>query len=262
MTSSAAPAKIESLFSLRWILTTLAVLIVAGVMIRLGIWQLDRLRQRRAFNAAVEAQMATPPLNLNQPLPAQPLSGMEYRAVVVHGTFDPQNEVLLRNQISAQNEPGYHLLTPLRIDGQPTAVLVDRGFVPMTANQPGALAAYAVSGPVTVQAILRNGHVPPPMFGVPDPTLAPDQTRLPAWNATDIARIAAQTPYPLLDVYLQAQPDPQAPANAPIASIDAPDLSEGPHLGYAVQWFSFAVVLLAGYPYFVKKSRKKAAPHA
>ncbi len=60
------------LFSKRWILTTL--LAFAGVLVlaRLGIWQLDRLAERRVFNARVTAAMARPPLDLNsQALPAE-----------------------------------------------------------------------------------------------------------------------------------------------------------------------------------------------
>jgi surfeit locus 1 family protein len=224
-------------------------------MVRLGFWQLDRLAQRRAFNAQVEAQIHDSPLDLNQGIPLNQLGGMEYRPVIARGTYDPLNQVLLRNQVNG-SQPGDHLLTPLHIAGSEQSVLVDRGFIPMDQNSPAALAQYDQPGMVTVQGIIRLPHVPQ-FFGVPDPTLAPGQTRLAAWNAVNLARIQAQTPYALLPVYMEANPVPDesgsaAPGN-PIASPDQPDLTEGPHLGYAIQWFSFAAVLALGYPFFVQR---------
>ncbi len=242
----------------RWIITTLLVIAAVGVMVRLGFWQLDRLEQRRAFNARVEAQINAAPLDLNQALPADDLTGMEYRTVTVRGVYDTQNEVVLRNQVNG-NVPGYHLLTPLVIDGSHPAVLVDRGFIPMQpgqTGQPAGLAQYAQPGPVTVRGILRLPYVPR-YFGVPDPTLAPGQTRLDAWNTVNLSRLQSQLPYPLLPVYVEVSPAPAqtggADPNAPVPASDLPDLSEGPHMGYAIQWFSFAAVLGLGYPYFVKK---------
>ncbi len=250
---------LKPLLTPRWIITTLLVIIAVGVMIRLGFWQLDRLRQRRAFNAQVEAQINAPQLNLNAGLvysglqPDQ-LTGMEYHPVIASGTFDPQNQVVLRNQVNG-DMPGYHLLTPFHIEGTNQSVLVDRGFIPMEDSQPSDWAKYNVSGNVTVKGIIRLGHVPQ-FFGVRDPALATGQTRLDAWNAINLPRIAQQTPYPLLPVYIQAAPGPNN-STAPIASIDQPDLSDGPHLSYAIQWFSFAAILACGYPFFVRKQLKE-----
>ncbi len=95
----------------------------------------------------------------------------------------------------------------------------------------------------------------PRYFGVPDPTLSPGETRLDAWNALRLERIEQQLGTALPPVYILASPDP-AQAGAPYASIEEPDLSEGPHMGYALQWFSFAAILSAGYPYFVRKNLK------
>lgn len=249
------PNMMRALLVPRWIITTLLVIAAVGVMARLGFWQLDRLQQRRVFNAAVQAQIDAPRLSLNGELQYGNLSGadllpMEYRSVIVTGTFDPQNEIVLRNQVY-QNMPGYHMLTPLRITGTNKAVLIDRGFIGMDESDPAARAKYARSGEVTVSGLIRQGHVPQ-IFGVRDPELVPGQTRLDAWNAVNIERIQQQVPYELLPVYVEAEPDP-AVQNGPIAAVEYPEISEGPHLGYAVQWFSFAGILAFGYPFFVRK---------
>ncbi len=237
-------------FTPRWLITTLLVIAAVGVMARLGIWQLDRLAERRAFNARVEAQVKAPQLDLNGPFAVEDLYDMEYRQVVARGVYDLQQEVLLRNQVW-ENRPGYHLLTPLRLANSNYVVLVDRGFIDLDQGQPSQRAVYGVSGPVEVRGILKRPHVPR-FFGVPDPTLAPGETRLDAWNAVNLERIQGQIDGELLPVYILAAPDPAQPG-PPFAQLEQPDLSEGSHFGYAVQWFSFAAILGLGYPFFIRK---------
>jgi len=234
----------------RWLVTTLLVLAAVGGMARLGIWQLDRLAQRREFNARVQAQVNAPPLDLNSPYSPAGLYDMEYRQVVARGVYDPTQEILLRNQ-AWEGRPGYHLLTPLRIDGTGDVVLVDRGFIDLDQGSPEQRARFAVSGPVEVSGIFIRPRVPR-IFGVPDPTLAPGETRLDAWNAVNLDRIQEQMDAPLLPVYILAAPG-LAQSGPPYAQLEQPDLTEGPHIGYALQWFSFATILGLGYPFFARK---------
>lgn len=238
-------------FSRQWFLTTLLVILGAAVCVRLGIWQLDRLAQRRAFNAHVLGMRALPPLDLNATTPSD-LTAMEYRAVQVRGTYDFEHQVALRNQYY-DNQYGYHLLTPLRLDDG-RAILIDRGWIPAEGNaSPDAWRAYDEPGEVALEGIIRLGRAKPDLGGVPDPTLAPGQTRLDFWNAVNLERIAGQIPYPLLPVYIQPNMNP-ADDQPPIPYQPEIEISEGPHLGYAFQWFTFAAILLLGYPFYLKKS--------
>lgn len=233
----------------KWILSTLLAVLGVAVLIRLGIWQLDRLAQRRAFNARVEVQLNQPALDLNQtPLPAD-LWDMEYRAVQVRGRYVPQEEVLLRNQ-AWQDRPGYHLLTPLVIEGGGAKVLVDRGWIPF--EDASRAQTYAEPGLVTVTGIIRRPQTRPDFGGVPDPTLTPGQTRLDAWNIVNLDRIRGQVDGDLLPVYVLQAPDP-AQTTLPYRSLPQLELTEGPHFGYALQWFTFAAMLAVGYPFFVRR---------
>jgi len=118
------------MFQRKWLFATLLVFAGTALCIRLGIWQLDRLEQRRAFNAQFESARAQPPLDLKQTLP-EDISEMEWQAVSVTGEYDFENQIALRNQYYG-DQYGYHLLTPLRFAG--TAVLVDRGWIPAEAT--------------------------------------------------------------------------------------------------------------------------------
>ena len=243
----------RAMFSRRWMVATLLVFVGGIVCVRLGIWQLDRLEQRRAFNAHVEAMWAAEPITLNGQS-ADDLTTVEYRAVMVSGTYDFENQVALRNRYF-QDVYGYHLLTPLVLEDG-SAVLVDRGWIPADGNDvPGDWRKYDQPGLVTIQGQIRLGQAKPDLGGVPDPTLTPGQTRLDFWNIVNLERIQNQFPYPLLKVFIQPDVDP-SDIEPPVPSQPEIELTEGSHLGYAIQWFTYATILVLGYPFYLRKQIK------
>jgi surfeit locus 1 family protein len=236
------------MFQRRWILTTLLVFAGTTLCVRLGIWQLDRLAQRRAFNHQVESMRAMPVLDLNQEQPDD-IAAMEWRPVEVTGTYDFENQIALRNQYYL-DQYGYHLLTPLLYGG--TAVLVDRGWIPAEGNStPSDWRKYDEEGEVHVVGQIRLGQTKPAFGGVAD-ALPANGARLDVWNNADIAHIANQLPYPILDIYIQPNVN-TADNEPPIPYQPELELTEGPHAGYAGQWFIFATILFLGYPFFLSK---------
>lgn len=249
------------LFSRRWLLATILVVIGVAINIRLGIWQLDRLEQRRAFNTRVLAQINQPVLELTGNALNADLANMEYRKVTVVGEYDLANEVALRNQAWG-NRPGVHVLTPLRIQGSDQVILVNRGWVPVEEGNFDRWAEYPETGVVRVEGILRASQSTPDYGRRSDPVPAEGEAPLKAWYFANIEAISRQVPYPLLPAYIQ---------QAPGSSLEGPpyrtqpelDLTEGPHQSYALQWFSFAIVLGLGYPFFVRRQeRKHLAAHS
>jgi surfeit locus 1 family protein len=224
----------------------LLVIAAMAVMARLGIWQLDRLEQRKAFNASVLAQVNQPSILLRGATLNTDLSGMEYRPVIVEGVYDHSQEVALRNQ-AWNDQIGVHLLTPLKIAGSDQAVLVDRGWVPVQDFSNHDWSQYTEPGAVRVQGVIRLPSEAPDFGRRLDPP-----GRLEIWNFTNVARIDEQITYPLLSIYIQQAPD--ASWNGlPYRTQPELDLTEGPHLGYAFQWFTFAIILGLGYPFFIRK---------
>jgi surfeit locus 1 family protein len=238
--------------SRRWILTTILVIAGAVLCARLGIWQLDRLKQRRAFNSHVNAMRALPALDLSSNAGSEDLEDMEYRAARVTGKYDFADQIAIRNQYN-NNQYGFHLVVPLVLtSGQ--AVLVDRGWIPADGNAAAAdWRKYdAPEQTTTVHGIIRLSQSTPGFGGVADPTLTPGQKGMDLWIYVNIPRISKQVPYPMVPIYVQLDPDPSR-TSPPIPFQPELDLSEGPHQGYAVQWFSFATLLLVGYPFYVRK---------
>lgn len=244
---------IRLMFSKSWWFTTVLVVAGAALCVRLGIWQLDRLDQRRTFNAHVEVMWAAPVLEITGK--ESGLGDMEYRSVIATGTYDFENQIALRNQYW-NDQYGYHLVTPLVLaDGM--AVLVDRGWIPSEGNEaPSNWEKYDQQVSQTVSGIIRLGQEKPDVGGRPDPTLEPGQSSLSLWNNVNLVRLAEQMPYELVGIYIQMDAE-EGDVTPPVPFQPEIEITEGPHLGYAGQWFTFAAILFFGYPFFLRKKEKQ-----
>lgn len=242
---------LRALIGRRWWWVTLIVIALMIVLARLGVWQLDRLQQRRASNALLVAALAQPALDLaRDPLPDDP-SLLKDRQVVASGAFDLDHQISLRAQ-NWQGQAGVHLIAPLVLDGGPTAVLVDRGWIPDADADPQAWSRYETSGKVELSG-----------FGALSQTLrnsAAEEAQTPqrSWYRVDIGAIERQLPYELLPIYMLQAPDAEGQQSLPYRREPEIDLSEGPHLGYAVQWFIFSLGLGVAYVLFINQSQKKS----
>ncbi len=240
-----------SRLSRRWIILTVLVVVAVGVMIALGFWQLRRRDTVREDNARVRARLAEAVLPIEQVFPTD--GGADravYRRVKLAGRYDRVSELLLRNR-SYKGQPGSHVLTPLRLaDGR--GVIVDRGWIPLNLSSPEEERTRPpVLQPVEVVGVLfpseRKGSFGPAI---------PATGRLTTIARIDVARIGRQVDYPLVPLYLRLE------SQTPLQSGDLPvppglpDLGEGPHLSYAIQWFIFAT--LAAVTYVVLLRRRRA----
>jgi surfeit locus 1 family protein len=240
---------LRNLFNRKWILTTILVIAAVAVMIRLGVWQLDRLEQRRIFSERVTAQRDDAKLILSSETMSQDLYEMEYRAVEVTGEYAHSQEVALSNQVW-DRLLGIHLLTPMKINGTEMYVLVDRGWIPSEDYSPNNWNKYQEPGQITVEGVIRRPQTRPTFGGLPDPTLTLGQTRLTHWKNVNLERIQLENGLPMLPIYIQQTPHGEQ-TKPPLRAVFNLELSEGPHMGYALQWFAFAAILAIGYPVYV-----------
>jgi surfeit locus 1 family protein len=234
----------------RWLGKHLLALLVLLAMLRLGFWQLDRLEQKRDHNAAVIAALEQPPVPL--PLPLANADGLAFRRVEVRGTLDHAHSMLWRNQ-KHDGINGVHLLTPLHISDSDHTVLIDRGWLPPAHATPERRAAYTPPGELVIEGIVRRSQPRPdhPLAGKDLPL--PGETRIDAWLRVDTAQMQQQLPYPLLPLFIQqTHPAPDHPDALP-RPIAAPELDEGPHLSYALQWFTFSGILLVVYAILIRQ---------
>lgn len=243
--------RLRFLLTPRWIALLAVALVVAATCIRLGIWQLDRLEQRRALNERIRTGFAAEPVPFDT-LPGTPDDA--YRSVVATGIYDPEHEVLWYGR-AFDGQPGHHVLTPLVVgteqtgQGQ-TAILVDRGWVPAELEMPPVARATPPAGPVTVTGFL----VPTGDGG--DIVIDRDASGRPLTvRRPDPAALTRAVPYDLWPLAMQLEEQSPAQAGELPVTVPPPELDEGPHLSYAVQWFIFATIALVG---FVVLARREA----
>lgn len=242
----------------RWIVAHLMVVVIAGLFFRLGFWQLDRLQERRTENQIIAHRLAAAPRPLADLLadPAAVGEGIDYLTVVVTGTYEPSGEVLIRSR-THDGLAGFHVVTPLVTAGE-RAVLVDRGWVPIEMDDPPVPSAAAPPGPVTVTGAARSSQEAPAL-GPEDP--ADGVLKRLYW--INVERLQAQSRLHLEPLYIELYSQvPEQPGGLPIPTA-VPEIDEGSHLSYAIQWFSFALIGLAGYAALLRRSRsRRSAPPA
>ncbi len=220
------------------------VVALAAVFTGLGLWQLNRLEERRMENAVGEARIKGDPVEFWDLIAeaGEDLTSMEYRRVTVTGLFNPDEEVLIRSQVHL-GSAGFHVVTPLVADGG--GVLVNRGWVPLIMDQTPVVDAEPPTRSVTIQGWVhltqtRSGLSPEDADGV-----------LTVFNRVDIDRIQQQVSSNLTPVYLVMIGDDASQIPVPLALPTFDD--EGPHLAYAIQWFGFAAVGLIGFFFLVRR---------
>jgi surfeit locus 1 family protein len=122
--------------------------------------------------------------------------------------------------------------------------------VPLDADEVPVSAAPPPEGTVTVTGWVR----PSQTRGALGPT-DPGEGRLVTMSRVDIGRIQQQVPYPLAPVYVSALDgrEGELPVPAPEPRFD----DEGPHLGYAIQWFSFALIGVVGYGALIRRNMRR-----
>ncbi len=218
--------------------------IVAVVCIALGVWQLQRLADRRALNAEIRTARSASPTTVRTVDDFGALSA--FRSVVVEGTYDVEGEVLLYGR-SFDGEPGHHVVTPLALDDG-SGVLVLRGWVPFSLDRAPVVEAAPSVGHVVVEGWL----IAPESRG----RSLPDRDGI--VRTLDISGIGDRLPFDLAPfaIQLRAQDPPNAELPVP---VPLPELSEGPHLSYAIQWFCFAAVAVAGAAILVRRERSPTA---
>lgn len=255
---------LKTFFNRKWWWTTLLVLVGVAVLVRLGVWQLDRREQRRSRNEEIIRQLALPPLTLDGAGLPDDLEALKDRQAMASGEYDLSRQVALMHQNWA-SAPGFHLITPLVLeradpssDEATTAVLVDRGWLPAAALPQEHWSLYDVTDPLMVTGYIKLSQT----VSNAEDAAGAFQGLQPEWYRVDVGRIERQMPYELLPVYLQEVPPAAGDSELPFRSELDRDLSEGNHLSYAMQWFLFAAIFAGGYVAFVGKRPAEAPDDA
>jgi surfeit locus 1 family protein len=222
---------------------TIATVIMVGILVGLGVWQVQRLRWKLDLIATVNKHLTAPPIPLEQAL-AMNAGEVQYRKVALDGSFDNSREAYVF-ATGAGGVPDYHVLTPfLTNDGK--VLMVDRGEIPQDKLPPKS--RTAVNGATHVVGVWRVPDAPNFFTPKPDP-----QRHI--WYARDLVGIAQAEGITLAaPVVIEAdnQPNPGGWPKGGQTVVDFPNN----HLSYAVTWFGLAAGLIGVYfAYHISKGR-------
>lgn len=240
----------------KWIAFHLVVLFGFVALFNLGLWQLRRLDERQSFNAVVEQRFAERTVPLADVLPdgiinrseqsAEIASEVEWRAVTVSGTYLPDHALRVVNR-SQNGRAGDNLVVPLLLDDG-RVLLVNRGFVPLVVDDP-ELPALSVEVTGRLHPSQQRS-----LLGAKDPS----EGVLTEVQRLDLSRLDPQIPGDLLPVYLDLLESQPAEIPGLPEPVISPDLTEGNHLSYAIQWFTFSLAVIAGWIVALRVSWRRA----
>lgn len=210
---------------------TLVVLLLAPLFLGLGFWQLDRAEQKRAMAANQEARRKLPPLRLNDEQLDK--GAAQYRKLAARGRYLARKTVFIENR-KHRGKTGFHVVTPLCLPGDGRCLLVNRGWI----SAAGAEQKLASHTSEAVVEVTGEAAIPEP------PALELNAEAARVTNRWPFITLDAYRDWSGLDIYpfmlLQSANDQRGfVRNWPQAKPN-----DGMHIGYAIQWFAFAVIAL------------------
>lgn len=214
-------------------------------MINLAFWQLHRLDEKKAFNARVTANTTKPVVDYTKAVP-NPLSA-EWSRAAFTGTYDTEHSVTIINR-SQDGAAGYDIAVPFtNEDG--TVILVNRGFVPLAITVP-----KTSSEKLTIVGYLRTSQ----KRGAVGAIDSSDPTNT-EFHRFDLPLIAKATKTQLLTTsYVQLIKESPASTSQWPSAVAMPELNEGSHLSYAVQWFFFSATAFTAWVFVVRRKLRES----
>jgi len=224
-------------------LPTVAAIAVIALTVYAGIWQARKAQLKSALQDRYEAQSKALPVAL----PGGIIDDERYlyRRVSVTGRFDPAQEILLDNVV-LKGVPGYQVITPLKLENEPTYVLISRGWIARGLDRTLLPEIKTPLGMVTIEGIA----VPPSGKYL---ELSSQTVEGKVWENLHFKRMQALLPLRLQTVMVTQLNDS---GDGLIHHWERPDTGMEKNAGYAFQWFAMALATLVIYGVHYAKRRK------
>jgi cytochrome oxidase assembly protein ShyY1 len=233
------------LLSRRWVAFALVVVALVYGTTWLGNWQFDRLTDRKADNSVIRANETKSPVPVAEVLaPGREVAhDDEWRLVEATGTYAADDTVVVRYR-TRDGVSGIDVVVPL-VTPSGTALLVDRGWLETepSGSDRGDIPAPP-SGTVTVTGWVRAD-------GTGDSTAVDDLST----RAVSSARIGDALGREVYGGFVELRAEDGEPADG-LAPVELPELDNGPHFFYGLQWWFFGVLAVAGFCYLAWDERR------
>jgi cytochrome oxidase assembly protein ShyY1 len=230
---------LKNLTKPRWIALTAFLLIMTYLFIRLSDWQFDRYNQRIENNEITTNALSSEPIELTDL--SQLSVFTDWQKVSIKGEFVNSDAKLLRRQY-LESSLGFWVITPLKLDND-QVILVNRGWIPIAESS----TSQQEIPPSPQGDVIIIGYVQT----LKDTRREPEDLPLNQINYLNSTNFSSQ---PLSTNYLQLAST--TPMDNQVAIIPLPELSNGPHFSYAIQWILFALMLPIGWYVLLKNENK------
>ncbi|WP_439154713.1 SURF1 family protein [Yoonia sp.] len=192
-----------------------------GVLISLGVWQVQRLAWKEDILEGINARLAAPPVSV-------PLAGHEaddeYRRVTLAGT--PTGEELHVLVSGTAAGTGYRVISKFLLENG-AVIMIDLGLLPLDAKDADPVTAFMQVNGTLLWPDDQNSGTP-----------APDLEKN-IWFARDVDTMAqVLSTRPLMVVATDTTPADPRLIPLPVNTADI----KNDHLEYAITWFLLALV--------------------
>ena len=219
------------IFSLSW--TGLLVLIICvPLFIKLGLWQYNKAKLKQeiqtSYNASLDHEALSLPARLDN------LDEWKYKKVKIKGHYETEYQILLDNQVE-DSRAGFHVLTPLKIEGSSDYVLVNRGWIAGSATHTDLPAVTTPEGSVEIVGLVWLPSKK--IFTLENKAEQSQWSKV--WQNMDMDRYKNSVPIPMLPLVIKL--DAKSNAGGFVRNWQLPAEKIATNMGYAYQWFGFAV---------------------
>ena len=222
---------------------TLTTFATMALCIKAGLWQYNKAEARQVLQTQLNAGLNQPPVALTDMLVAAKIADSEnlrYRRIRFTGIYETRFQVLLDNQVE-NTVAGYHVFTPMQVEGSQTYVLVNRGWIKGSPDRKPPV----VTTPQGKQDIEGDIGLPAKKFFTLEAPLAKAGNWQPVWQNLDMQRYIKYVPFRVAPFVVRL--DAKSKSGGFVRNWPVPGNRVSMHLGYAYQWFGFALTFLVIY---------------
>ena len=235
------------IFKFKLIPTLIFAITFCGFIV-LGFWQIDRADQKNVLNSNYTDRQQEAIIVLDKNNVIDEKSSLLWRKVEFEGSFINKQNIILDNQIFNQIA-GFNIITPFKIKGSDSLVLVNRGWHPNLKNRETLPIINEISGERILQGHIASFPVSGIKLGKNNiETLNSQIFRFQRLDAAELNYFFSAKMMPYM-IYLDPIIDKELYGNF---KLPAPDSQK--NYGYAFQWFAFAITLLI---IFIRLSMKR-----
>lgn len=209
-------------------------MVFIGIFTSLGLWQFSRAQEKKILLKSFAERTQHAPLDAAS---INKSADWRFYRTQLEGTFDNAHTILLDNKIS-QGKVGYQVYTPFNAIGLAQPILVDRGFIPIGNTRKTLPYISPISGNLTITGMLNLSPTYVALGQMVDSPSVTWPLRVEYINLSELSTLINHTFYPYV-----LNLSPKGPAAYEI-NWQVVTMPPEKHMGYAVQWFAFALTLL------------------